>query len=113
MPSFDVVCRVDLQEVDNAIQQTLREIAQRFDFKNQPTESRREDTAIHLRAADDFKLRALADILREKMAKRQGPLRARQVGAPEPRPVGTAKQKNDLHQGIATDKAAAVAPPGK
>src|SRR6059036_694548 len=45
MPSFDVVCRVDLQEVDNEIQQTLREIAQRFDFKNQPTEVRREDTA--------------------------------------------------------------------
>ncbi|TMA75348.1 MAG: DUF520 family protein, partial [Deltaproteobacteria bacterium] len=37
MPSFDVVCRVDLQEVDNALQQTLREIAQRFDFRNQPT----------------------------------------------------------------------------
>src|SRR5213079_847599 len=96
MPSFDVVCRVDLQEVDNAIQQTLREIAQRFDFKNQPTEVRREDTAIQLRAADDFKLRALADILREKMAKRQVPLRALQVGAPEPGPVGTAKQKIDL-----------------
>src|SRR5436309_2399229 len=105
MPSFDVVCRVDLQEVDNAIQQTLREIAQRFDFKNQPTEVRREDTAIQLRAADDFKLRALADILREKMAKRQVPLRALQVGAPEPGPVGTAKQKIDLQQGIATDKA--------
>jgi len=105
MPSFDVVCRVDLQEVDNAIQQTLREIAQRFDFKNQPSEVRREDTAIHLRAADDFKLRALADILREKMAKRQVPLRALQFGAPEPGPVGTAKQKIDLQQGIATDKA--------
>src|SRR6266550_8335865 len=105
MPSFDVVCRVDLQEVDNALQQTLREIAQRFDFRNQPTEARREDTAIHLRAADDFKLRALADILREKMGKRQVPLRALQFGALEPGPAGTAKQKIDLQQGIATDKA--------
>ena len=105
MPSFDVVCRVDLQEVDNAIQQTLREIAQRFDFKNQPTEARREETSIHLRAADDFKLRALADILREKMGKRQVPLRALQFGESEPGPVGTAKQKIDLQQGIATDKA--------
>src|SRR6266403_2137799 len=105
MPSFDVVCRVDLQEVDNALQQTLREIAQRFDFRNQPTEVRREETAIHLRAADDFKLRALADILREKMGKRQVPLRALQFGAPEPGPAGTAKQKIDLQQGIATDKA--------
>ena len=105
MPSFDVVCRVDLQEVDNALQQTLREIAQRFDFRNQPTEVRREETAIHLRAADDFKLRALADILREKMGKRQVPLRALQFGAPEPGPAGTAKQKIDLQQGIPTDKA--------
>src|SRR5881227_516249 len=94
MPSFDVVCRVDLQEVDNAIQQTLREIAQRFDFKNQPTELRREDTAIHLRAADAFKLRALADILREKMAKRQVPLRALQFGAPEPGPVAPPSRRS-------------------
>src|SRR5881396_792749 len=93
MPSFDVVCRVDLQEVDNALQQTLREIAQRFDFRNQPTEARREDTAIHLRAADDFKLRALADILREKMGKRQVPLRALQFGPAEPGPAGTATDK--------------------
>src|SRR5439155_1709501 len=80
-------------------------LVQRFDFRNQPTEARREDTAIHLRAADDFKLRALADILREKMGKRQVPLRALQFGAPEPGPAGTAKQKIDLQQGIATDKA--------
>src|SRR5256712_11323284 len=105
MPSFDVVCRVDLQEVDTAPQQPLREIARRFDFRNQPTEVRREGTAIHLRAADDFKLRALADIMREKMGKRQVPLRALQFGAPEPGPAGTAKQKIDLQQGIATDKA--------
>jgi uncharacterized protein YajQ (UPF0234 family) len=105
MASFDVVCRVDLQEIDNAIQQTLREIAQRFDFKNQPTEVRREDTAIHLRAADDFKLRALADILREKMGKRQVPLRALQFGPAEPGPVGTVKQTIDLQQGIVSDKA--------
>ncbi len=105
MASFDVVCRVDLQEIDNAIQQTLREMAQRFDFKNQPTEVRREDTAIHLRAADDFKLRALADILREKMGKRQVPLRALQFGPAEPGPVGTVKQTIDLQQGIVSDKA--------
>src|SRR5207247_9146879 len=108
MPSFDVVCRVDLQEVDNAIQQTLREIAQRFDFKNQPTEVRREDTAIHLRAADDFKLRALADILREKMGKRQVPLRALQLGAPEPRPAGPAQQQIDLQARLPADKARRV-----
>ena len=105
MPSFDVVCRVDLQEVDNAIQQTLREIAQRFDFKNQRVELRREDTAVHLLAADDYKARALADILKEKMARRQVPLKALQWGAIEPGPAGTAKQKIDLQQGIPVEKA--------
>src|SRR2546428_12955495 len=112
MPSFDVVCRVDLQEVDNAIQQTLREIVQRFDFRNQPTEARREDTAIHLRAADDFKLRALADILREKMGKRQVPLRALQFGPPEPGPAGPAKQKTQPPPGNPARQARGVAKPG-
>ena len=105
MPSFDVVCRVDLQEVDNAINQTLREVGQRFDFKGTPTEARREETAIHLRSSDEFKLRALADILREKLARRQVPLKALQAGPVEPGPAGSAKQRLDLQQGIPTDKA--------
>ena len=105
MPSFDVVCRVDLQEVDNAINQTLREIGQRFDFKGTKTEVRREENAIHLHSADDFKVRALGDILREKLARRQVPLKALQVGPIEPGPAGTAKQKLDLQQGIPIEKA--------
>ena len=104
MPSFDVVCCVDLQEVDNAIQQTLREIAQRFDFKGQQTELRREDTTIHLLAADDYKVRALAEILREKLGRRQVPLNALQWGDVEPGPAGTAKQTIELQQGIPTEK---------
>jgi len=104
MPSFDVVCCVDLQEVDNAIQQTLREIAQRFDFKGQQTELRREDTTIHLLAADDYKVRALAEILREKLGRRQVPLKALQWGDVEPGPAGTAKQTIELQQGIPTEK---------
>jgi len=105
MASFDVVCRVDLQEVDNAINQTLREIGQRFDFKGTKTEVRREENAIHLHSADDFKVRALGDILREKLARRQVPLKALQVGPIEPGPAGTAKQKLDLQQGIPIEKA--------
>jgi uncharacterized protein YajQ (UPF0234 family) len=105
MPSLDVVCRLDLQEVDNAIQQTLREIGQRFDFKNQRTETRRDDVTVYLLAADEFKLRALADILREKLARRQVPLKALQVGPVEPGPAGTAKQQIDLQQGIPIEKA--------
>ena len=105
MPSFDVVCRVDLQEVDNAIQQTLREVGQRFDFRNTPTEVRREDHTLHLRSADEFKLRALNELLQEKLARRQVPLRALQAGPIEPGPAGTAKQQIVLQQGIPVEKA--------
>jgi uncharacterized protein YajQ (UPF0234 family) len=104
MPFFDVVCRVDLQEVDNAVNQTLREVGQRFDFKGSNTELRREENALHLASADDFKVRALGDILREKLAKRQVPLKAILSGPVEPGPAGTAKQKIDLQQGIAVEK---------
>jgi len=105
MPSFDVVCRVDLQEVDNAVNQTLRELAQRFDFRGANSEVRREENAIHLHSADDFKVRALGEILREKLARRQVPLKALQIGPIEPGPAGTAKQKLDLQQGIPIEKA--------
>jgi uncharacterized protein YajQ (UPF0234 family) len=109
MPAFDVVCRVDLQEVDNAINQALREIGQRFDFKGSGTEIRREESAIHVRSADEFKVRAVGDILREKLARRQVPLKALQAGPVEPGPAGTAKQTLDLQQGIPTDKAREIA----
>ena len=105
MGFFDAVCRVDLQEVDNAIQQTLREVGQRFDFRNTPTEVRREDHTLHLRSADDFKLRALNEVLQEKLARRQVPLRALQVGPIEPGPAGSAKQQIVLQQGIPVEKA--------
>ena len=105
MPSFDVVCKIDLQEVDNAINQTLKEVGQRFDFKGTPTEVRREAQAIHLRSADDFKVRALGDILREKLARRQVPLKALQARAIEPGPSGSAKQQLDLQEGIEVEKA--------
>jgi hypothetical protein len=105
MPSFDVVCRVDLQEVDNAIHQTLREVGQRFDFKNTPTELRREDNSLHLRSADDFKLRALGEILRERLARRQVPLKALDAKPISPGPAGTAKQEISLQQGIPIEQA--------
>ena len=105
MPSFDVVCEIDLQEVDNAVNQTLRELGNRFDFKNTKFELRREDHTIHLLAQDDFKLRAILEVLQERLAKRQVPLKAIRPGTPEPGPAGTAKQQLELQKGIATDKA--------
>ena len=105
MPSFDVVCELDLQEIDNAVHQTLRELGNRFDFKGTTFEVYREEHVIHLHAQDDFKLRALAEILQERLAKRNVPLKAIVAGKPEPGPAGTAKQKLELQKGIATDKA--------
>jgi len=105
MPSFDVVCVVDLQEVDNALNQTLRELGNRFDFRGTRTEVRRDAQAIHLLAEDDFKLRALGEILGEKLARRGVPPKAVQPKPPEPGPAGTAKQQLDLQQGIPIDKA--------
>jgi uncharacterized protein YajQ (UPF0234 family) len=105
MPSFDVVCKLDLQEVDNAVHQTERELGQRFDFRNVKTEVRRDDFVLHVHSADDFKVRAVVDILRERLAKRQVPLAALELKPIEPGPAGTAKQQILLQQGIDTDKA--------
>jgi hypothetical protein len=105
MPSFDVVCELDLQEVDNAVQQTLKELGTRFDFKGTPFEVRRDGQAIHLHAADDFKLKALREILQERLARRQVPLKAITAGTPVPSSGGTVRQQLDLQKGIASDKA--------
>ncbi|MCW5892191.1 MAG: YajQ family cyclic di-GMP-binding protein [bacterium] len=105
MPSFDVVCKLDLQEVDNAVNQTLREVGQRFDFKGAKVDVRREESTIHVHSDDDFKVKALGDVLREKLAKRGVPLKGLDAKPIEPGPAGTAKQRIDLQQGIATDKA--------
>jgi uncharacterized protein YajQ (UPF0234 family) len=105
VPSFDVVCKLDLQEVDNAINQTERELSQRFDFRNVKTEVRREESVLHVHSADDFKVRAVVAILRERLAKRHVPLAALEEQPVEPGPAGTAKQQILLQQGIVTDKA--------
>jgi uncharacterized protein YajQ (UPF0234 family) len=105
MPSFDVVCQIDLQEVDNALNQTLREVGQRFDFKGVETTLRREEHVLQMQSGDEFKLRALADILREKLGKRQVPLKALTFDEVESASGGAARQRVTLQNGIATDKA--------
>jgi len=105
MPSFDVVCELDLQEVDNAINQTHRELGNRFDFKGTTFEVQRNEHVIDLHAQDDYKLRALVEILQERLAKRNIPLKAIHANEPEPGPMGTAKQKLDLQDGIVSEKA--------
>ena len=77
MPSFDVVSQVELQEIDNAVNQTVKEIAQRYDFKNSKTslEWKAKEKQIVITAEDDYKLGAAYDILQSKMVKRNVPLK--------------------------------------
>ena len=102
--SFDIASKVDLQEVDNAVQ-TTREIAQRFDFKGSPVSVAREEHVLLLSAEDEFKLRQVVDILETKLVKRQVPLKALSRGAVEPAAGGRVRQRIELQKGIPVEKA--------
>jgi uncharacterized protein YajQ (UPF0234 family) len=103
MPSFDVVSRVDLQEVDNAINQARKELQQRFDFRGSGTEISFEADNIEIRSADEFKVKAAVEVLHGKLARRGVPLKALAPGPVEPGPGGTAKQRVAVQQGVQTD----------
>ncbi len=106
MPSFDIVSQINLQEVDNAINQARKEVAQRYDFKDSNTVidwDKKEKISIE--STDEFKVRAVDEVLREKMARRQVPLKALSAEKIQPGPGGRSKQEIKLKQGIDTDHA--------
>ncbi|MEK6718309.1 MAG: YajQ family cyclic di-GMP-binding protein [candidate division NC10 bacterium] len=103
--SFDIASKVDLQEVDNAIHQTTREIGQRFDFKGSVATVTREGHALLLTAEDEFKLKQMLDILEGKLVKRQVPLKALSRGKVEPAAGGKVRQRLEFQQGIPMEKA--------
>lgn len=105
MPSFDVVSRIDLQEVDNALNQTRKEVAQRYDLKDSKTEIAWDQKEIVITSADDFKVKAVVDVLQSKLAKRNIPLKNLEYGVVEPALGGRARQKITVQQGIETEKA--------
>lgn len=105
MPSFDVVSKVDRQEVDNAVNQTRKEIGQRYDFKDTKTEIQIEEDAIHIVSEDDFKVKAVVDILQSKMVRRGVSLKALVYGKIEAAAGSRAKQTITVQQGIAVEKA--------
>ena len=80
MPSFDIVSKVDMQEVDNAVNQAIKEIGQRYDFKGSKSEISQEQDAVKILADDDYKLKAVVDILQSKLVKRQVPLKGLTYG---------------------------------
>lgn len=104
--SFDIVSKVDLQEVSNAIQQALKEIHQRYDLKDSKSNIELEGKdAIILTSADDYTLKAVTDVLQSKLIKRGVPLKAFDYGKIEPAASSTVRQKVSMQQGIPTEKA--------
>jgi hypothetical protein len=104
--SFDVVSKVDLQEVRNAIDQALKEIHQRFDLKDSHSEVRLEgNDAILLASANEYKLEAVKDILSQKLVRRGVSLKNLTYGKLEPAAGQSVRQKISLQQGIPAEKA--------
>jgi uncharacterized protein YajQ (UPF0234 family) len=108
MPSFDVVSRVDLQEAENAINQTRKEVAQRYDLKDTKTEIDWDQKEIVITSADDFKVTAVVDVLQSKLVRRGVPIKNLEYGKVEPAAGGRARQKITIQQGIETEKARAI-----
>ena len=103
--SFDVVSKVDLQEVKNAIGQAMKEIDTRYDLKGTGSKIELAGEEIVLTSADEFKIKAIRDVLETRLVKRNVPLKALTFGTVEMALGQTARQKVTLQKGIPTDEA--------
>ena len=105
--SFDVVSKIDLAEVNNAIQQSLKEIQTRYDLKNSKSEIQlnEKDHKILLASQDEFKLKAVSEVLEQKLVKRKVPLKGLTFGAITAAAGATVRQEISLQQGIPIEKA--------
>ena len=105
--SFDIVCKVDLQEVRNAIQHVMKEIQTRFDFKGSGTkvELVDEGTTIEVSSSDEFKLKSALDVLKTKLVKRDVSLKALSHNKIDSALGGTVRMRIDLQSGIPKEKA--------
>ena len=104
--TFDIVSKIDLQEVSNAIQHALKEIHTRFDLKDSKSNIELDGKeAVVLHSIDEYKLKAVNEIFQQKLVKRGVPLKGLTYGAVEPAAGGTAKQRITMQQGIPIEKA--------
>jgi cyclic-di-GMP-binding protein len=104
--TFDIVSKIDLQEVSNAIQQSMKEISTRFDLKDSKSGIAMEGKdAIVLHSIDEYKLKSINDVLQQKLVKRGVPLKGLTYGPVEPAANATTKQKITMQQGIPIEKA--------
>jgi len=103
--SFDIVSKVDLQEVDNAVNQTVKEIEQRYDFKGCQTQVALENSEIRILSSDEFKLRSVIDILQTKLIKRGVSIKNLDYGKVEDASGNAKRQLIKVKQGIEMDQA--------
>jgi cyclic-di-GMP-binding protein len=103
--SFDIVSKVDLQEIRNAIAQAMKEIVTRYDLKGSGSEITLGENELVLTSSDDYKLKAVRDVLEGRLVKRNVPLKALDWGTVEQALSGTVRQRVSLQQGIPTEKA--------
>jgi uncharacterized protein YajQ (UPF0234 family) len=103
--SFDIVSDVDLMEVSNAVQQAMKEIRQRFDFKGSVSDITLEKESITLNSDDESRLKAVIDILTTKLVKRGVSLKALEYGAIQPAAKGSVRQVVTVRKGIPSEKA--------
>src|SRR5918999_5690501 len=103
--SFDIVSEVDAAEITNALNQTIKEVRQRFDFKGSSANVVMEKTELVLSAEDETKLRNMNDILQQKLVRRGVPLKAFSYGKVEHALGGTVRQRAAIQQGIPQEKA--------
>ncbi|HVF48456.1 MAG TPA: YajQ family cyclic di-GMP-binding protein [Pyrinomonadaceae bacterium] len=103
--SFDIVSQVDRAEIVNALNQTMKEVRQRFDFKGSNAEAVLEKEELVLTAEDETKLRNMNDILQQKLVRRSVPLKAFNYGKIEQAAGGTVRQHVAIQQGIPIEKA--------
>ena len=105
--TFDIVSKIDLNEVHNAVQQATKEVQTRYDLKDSKSsiELNEKDHKILLASSDEYKLKAVSEILGQKLVKRNVPLKGLQYGTITPASGGSVRQEISLQQGISTDKA--------
>lgn len=105
--SFDVVSKIEMPEVTNAVQQAQKELLQRYDLKNSHSaiELNEKEHTLTLTSQDEFKLKAVVDILESKLVKRKVPLKGLSFGQIIPAASSTVRQEITLQQGISTEKA--------
>jgi cyclic-di-GMP-binding protein len=108
MPTFDIVSQIDMQEVRNAVDQAQRELATRFDFKGTDSTIELHDMELRLHSATEDRLRAVVQVLEEKLVRRKVSLKALEYGKVEEATKGTARQNVALKAGLSSDNARAI-----